>query len=148
MDLRIISIGALAANPLWGERTPVRSGHSTTTLIRAARKSILVDPGLPDQVIAARLGERAAAKPADITHVFLTSFNPELRRGLLAFPDATWWISAAEREQIGAALVARVHEASEEGDNDLRATLEQEIAILRRCQPAPDHIADDKGERI
>jgi glyoxylase-like metal-dependent hydrolase (beta-lactamase superfamily II) len=148
MDLRVISIGALSANPLWGERTPVRSGHSTTTLIRAAKKSILVDPGLPDQVIVARLAERAAARPADISHVFLTSFNPELRRGLLAFPNAVWWISAAEREQIGAALVARIQEAAAEGDDDLKATLEQEIAVLHRCQAAPDHIADDRGERI
>ena len=148
MDLRIISIGALATHPLWGERSAVRSGHSTTTLIRAGKKAILVDPGLPDQVIVARLAERAAIKPADITHVFLTSFNPELRRGILAFQGATWWISGTERDAIGSALVARVQEAAEEGDEALAATLRQEIAILHKCQPAPDHLADDKGERI
>jgi glyoxylase-like metal-dependent hydrolase (beta-lactamase superfamily II) len=148
MDLRVISIGALSAHPLWGERSPVRSGHATTTLIRAGKKTILVDPGLPDQVLIARLGERANVKPTQVTHIFLTSFNPELRRGLLAFQHATWWISSTERDQIGAGLVARVHEASEEGDDTLQATLQQEIAILHRCQPAPDHLADEKGERI
>lgn len=148
MDLRIISIGALATHPLWGERSPVRSGHSTTTLIRAGKRLILVDPGLPDQIMVARLAERAALKPADITHIFLTSFNPELRRGILAFPSATWWIGSNEREQLGAALVARIREAAAEGDDDLKTTLEQEIAILQRCQPAPDHIADDHGERV
>src|ERR1051326_2135929 len=148
MDLRIVSIGALSANPLWGERSPVRSGHSTTTLIRAGKKTILVDPGLPDQVIIPRLAERATAKPADITHIFLTSFNPELRRGILAFQHATWWIAGAERDSIGAALIARAHEAAAEEDEPLKATLQQEIAILHRCQPAPDHIADDRGERI
>src|ERR1043165_7710685 len=148
MDLRVISIGALSAHPLWGERSPVRSGHSTTTLIRAGKKTILVDPGLPDQVIIPRLAERANAKPADITHIFLTSFNPELRRGILAFQHAAWWIAGAARDGIGAALIARAHEAAEEEDEPLKAPLQQEIAILHRCQPAPDHIADDRGERI
>ena len=148
MDLRIISIGALATHPLWGERAAVRSGHSTTTLIRAGKKTILVDPGLPDQILVARLSERANLKPADISHVFLTSFNPELRRGILVFQGATWWISGTERDHIGSALVARVQEASEQGDESLAKTLQQEIAILHKCQPAPDHLADDKGERI
>lgn len=148
MDVRIISIGALASHPLWEEGSAVRSGHSTTTLIRAGKKAILVDPGLPDQIIVARLAERAGIKPAGITHVFLTSFNPELRRGLLAFQSAAWWISGVERDAIGAALVARVHKASQEDDEALMRTLQQEIAVLHKCQPAPDHIADDKGERI
>src|SRR5829696_5319026 len=92
MDIRIISIGALSAHPLRGERAPVRNGHATTTLISAAKRRILVDPGLPAQVLAARLEERAGVKPSDITHVFLTSFNPETRRGLAggAFEDAQW----------------------------------------------------------
>jgi hypothetical protein len=30
----------------------------------------------------------------------------------------------------------------------MKATLEREIAVLKKCEPAPDHIADEKGERI
>ena len=35
-EYRIISIGTLAANPLWDEKVPVRTGHATTTLIASA----------------------------------------------------------------------------------------------------------------
>ncbi len=148
MDLRVISIGALSAHPLRGEKQAVRAGHSTTSLIQAGKRKILVDPGLPDQAVVARLDERAGLKPRDITHVFLTSFNPETRRGLLAFDSATWWIGQTEREVIGAALVAKVQEAAEEGDEQMQKVMEQDIAILRRCEAVPDHIADDKGDRV
>jgi glyoxylase-like metal-dependent hydrolase (beta-lactamase superfamily II) len=148
MDLRVISIGALSAHPLRGEKQAVRVGHATTSLISAGKKRILVDPGLPEQVVAARLDERAGLKPRDVTHVFLTSFNPETRRGLRAFEHATWWIGQTERETIGAALVAKVQEAAEEGDESMRKMMEQDIAILQRCEAAPDHIADDRGDRV
>lgn len=148
MDVRVVSIGTLAMHPLWGERLPVRTGHSTCVLIRAGGKRILVDPGLPEQVIAARLAERAGAKTSDITHVFLTSFNPELRRGIMAFDRAEWWIGGEERDQIGAGLVARARRATEEGDESLKATLGHEIALLQKCKPAPDHLADERGQRV
>lgn len=145
MDIRVISIGALAAHPLWGERTPVRTGHATTTLVRSGKRTILVDPGLPEQVLAARLAERANLKPDDVTHVFLTSFNPELRRGLLAFDNATWWISERERETVGVSMAAalkRAGEQEEDATDDVRRALANEVAILRRCEPAPDRLAD------
>ena len=148
MQISIISIGALSAHPLRGEKAPVRAGHATTTLIRAGKKLILVDPGLPATAIAARLEERASLKPSDITHIFLTSFNPEMRRGILAFENAIWWISETEREHIGSALIARLHEAAEEQDEALKKALELDVAILQRCTLAPDHIADDHGERV
>jgi hypothetical protein len=44
MDFRIISIGTLAQHPLWGERTPVRTGHATTTLVRSGDRFILSIP--------------------------------------------------------------------------------------------------------
>ena len=40
MDIRVISIGTLSANPLWGEREAVRTGHATTTLIQAGQRTI------------------------------------------------------------------------------------------------------------
>lgn len=148
MDVRIISIGALGAHPLRAERSPVRTGHATTTLIQAGKRRILIDPGLPAQVVAARLDERAGLRPSEITHVFLTSFNPELRRALASFDQATWWIGQVEREQIGVALVGMLHEASEKGDAKLKDMLELDVALLKRCEPAPDHLADDRGERV
>src|SRR5262245_42592972 len=148
MDLRVISIGALSSHPLRNEPQGARTGHGTTTLIRAADRNILIDPGLPEQALAARLDERAGLKPDDITHVFLTSFNPELRRGLLAFDDATWWIHDTEREQIGVQLVALLQRAAEQGDPAIQKSIQQEVAILKRCVAAPDHLADDKGDRV
>lgn len=145
MDIRIISIGALAAHPIRGERSPVRTGHGTTTLIQVDKKRILVDPALPPAILGPRLDERAGLKPEDITHIFLTSFNPELRRGLLGFDHATWWIGTQEREQLGSVMVAKLHEAAEEGDQGLRDALELEVAILRRCEPAPDTLAAERG---
>lgn len=148
MDLRVISIGAMAAHPLWNERAPVRTGHATTTLIRSGDAVILVDPGLPAQALVARLAERAGIAPRDVTHVFLTSFRPDVRRAVEAFDDATWWIGETERELVGVPLARRLREAAEfegptpeEGGPDLRRALEHEVAVLNRCTPAPDHLA-------
>ena len=99
-DVSVISIGTLAANPDWGESEPVRTGHATTTLIQSPDANILVDPGLPARVLAARLGERASLAPDDITHVFLTSFHPDTRRGLLAFEPAARWSLREAREAL------------------------------------------------
>ncbi|CAG0963804.1 hypothetical protein PHYC_00872 [Phycisphaerales bacterium] len=153
MDYRIISIGTMAAHPLWGERQAVRTGHSTTTLVSAEKRRILVDPGLPAPAVAARLGERANLRAADITDVFLTSFHPECRRALDAFPDAGWWISGAERESVGVALAQRLRavakgegvEGAGERDEQLIEMLQRDVALLQRCR-----VSDDApfGERI
>ena len=66
-DFRGISIGTLAAPPLWDESVDVRTGHATTTLVEAEDRRILVNPSLPGQIIEARLGERAGITPDDIT---------------------------------------------------------------------------------
>ena len=141
MDTRVISIGALAAHPLWGERVPVRTGHATTTLIRAGDTSILVDPGLPSEILAARLGERAGVEPAAVTHVFLTSFKPDVWRGIGAFENAAWLIHEPEREGVGVALIDEIHRARDAGDDDLAETLARDAEVLRRCAPAPDALA-------
>lgn len=134
--VRVISIGALSAHPLWGERGNVRTGHSTTTLITMGKNKILVDPGLPPTVLAARLAERANLSPTDITHVFLTSFHPDTRRALHAFESAAWIISEAEREAVGVALATRLREVIERGaessigrDVDLEGEHEAQLEI-------------------
>ena len=78
----IISIGTLSRNRLWNETDALRTPHATTTLIRAAGKNILVDPGLPAAAIGARLFERTGMKPGEIDTVFLTNFRPAHRSGL------------------------------------------------------------------
>jgi len=154
MDTRVISIGALSANPLWNERQPVRTGHSTTTLVRAGDAVILVDPGLPAPALKARLGERANLEPNDITHVFLTSFSPECRRALEMFDRAEWLLSEGERETVGvpmahslqrlAQTAEDVANAGEELDDDQKTMLDivrRDVAILARCHAAPDSLA-------
>lgn len=143
MDYRIISIGAMDAHPLWGEKAGVRSGHATTTLLSVGDMRILVDPGLPANILEARLSERANLKISDITHVFLTSFRPDVRRGLPAFDGSTWWIAEPEREAYGVPLAAQLRQAAEENDREIMRALEPEIALLKRCEPAPDELADN-----
>jgi len=140
MDYRVISIGALSVNDLWDKQGPARTAHATTTLIRSGDKRILVDPALPAQVLVPRLAERSGLSPGDITDVFLTSFRPAHRYGLAGFPDARWLISEQEREVVGRELLARFEQ--EEGDEDVRDLLKQEIAILQKCKAAPDTLAD------
>ena len=139
--VRIISIGALAANPHWGERGAVRPAHATTSLIVAGNAKILVDPSLPPQVIIPRLFERAGIGPDEITHVFLTCLNPIHRRGILAFEKAQWLVSEVEREAIGVQLVNSLKEAHGADDEDLAKTLGHEIAVIQRTIAAPDRIA-------
>jgi glyoxylase-like metal-dependent hydrolase (beta-lactamase superfamily II) len=152
MEYRIISIGAMSAHPLWNERAGVRSGHATTTLIATGSRRILVDPSLPAQLLVAKLQERANLLPRDITDVFLTSFNPECRRGLAVFESARWWVSEKEREAVGVQLASALKElvtrTSAQGgvmkDAGLRDVLEQDVAQLRRCEPSPQSL----GERV
>lgn len=139
-SFRVISIGALAAHPMWGERGDVRPPHATTSLVVAGTARILVDPSLPAQLLVPRLAERANLTPDDITHVFLTSLHPVQRRGITAFPKATWWVSGAEREAFGVPLVGRYREASDAGDRDVAALLMREIELVERCVVAPDRL--------
>lgn len=139
LDYRIISIGALSIHELWPQQGAARTPHATCTLIRTGTRNILVDPGLPGQVITARLAERVGLEPQAISDVFLTTFRPSHRWGISAFPDAKWWIGEVEREQVGRALVEQFERAGT--DESLRQTLREEIALLKRCQPAPDKLA-------
>ena len=142
IEIRVISIGALAAHPLWDERASVRTGHATTTLVRTGGMTLLVDPGLPARAIEARLSERAGIQAKDVTHVFLTSFQPDTTRGLGAFEHATWWVSESEREGIGVPIAAQLQKlAQEEGDEEVIELLRREVALLQRCSAAPDSLA-------
>lgn len=144
MDIRVISIGCLSAHPLWGERSPVRAGHATCTLIRGEGKGapvIVVDPGPPVEMLRARWMERAGIAPGAVTHVFLTSFHPETHRGIALFEHAQWLIAESEREGAGVPLVRLLHEAHGRGEQALTSQLAGEVATLQRCTPAPDSLA-------
>jgi glyoxylase-like metal-dependent hydrolase (beta-lactamase superfamily II) len=142
MDVRVISIGALAAHPLWNERGAVRTGHATTTLIRTGDRAILVDPGLPEVALVPRLRDRANITPGEITDVFLTSFRPDTRRAIQTFPDADWWIGESEREGMGLPLVDALRRAADGGDEELQQMISLDVALLQRCKAAPDSLAE------
>jgi glyoxylase-like metal-dependent hydrolase (beta-lactamase superfamily II) len=145
--VRIISIGALARHPMWDEAGPVRTGHATCTLIRSGDACIIVDPGLPPEIIAARLNERSGLRASDITHVFLTSFQPDTTRGLLAFEKAPWLISNLEREAVGIPLVGKLKLAVEQKENAVRDELARQISLLQRCKPV-DRAGDGDAARM
>lgn len=137
-EFRVISIGTLAAHPLWEERVEVRSAHATTTLISAGDANILVDPSLPAAALVARLEERSRLRPGQITHVFLTSADPLHRRALPAFSEASWLAHEAELAAVAAAMRHALDEARSAGDAELAHRLDEELAIVSQIEPAPD----------
>jgi glyoxylase-like metal-dependent hydrolase (beta-lactamase superfamily II) len=142
VEFRVISMGALASHPLRGEKGDLRPSHLTTTLLSIDDRRILVDPSLPGKILVDRLQERGGVHPGEITDVFLSSFRPEGRRGLELFEDARWLVAEREREAVGVPLVEAFQEAQDAGDHDLAATVRDEIALLQRCEAAPDSLAE------
>lgn len=138
----MVSIGAMSSHPLRGEGPHTRTGHATTTLVRSGDRVILVDPGLPGEALVARLSERAGLAPGQVTDVFLTCFHPDCRRAIEAFGSARWLVHGVEREAIGVPMAAMLRDAQEHHlDEAARQALARDIAILQRCQPAPDELA-------
>lgn len=135
---RVISMGTLAANALWNESAPVRTGHCTTTLIEADDALIVVDPSLPPQVVAARLHELSGRLPADVTHVFCTGFSDEHTGGIEAFPDAIWMCSQAELSRAGEALGDDLAVARNHPDDGALPMLQQLEKVHGRMRPCPD----------
>ncbi len=138
--LDIISIGTLSRNRLWNETEPVRTPHATTTLIRAGRKNILVDPGLPPAALEARLFERTGMRPTQIDTIFLTNFRPAHRRGLPLFTNAKTFIHENEQRHVGDHLRRLIDEAPAE-DID-RKLLQSELKLLESLSPAEDAMGE------
>ena len=133
----IISIGCLSRNKLWGETDVVRTPHATTTLIRSGQRNILVDPGLPPVVLAARLQERTGLRCEQIDTIFLTNFRPSHRGGLGAFPKARVLLHEREQQSTHQRLEGWIAQAPPE-DID-RKLLVNELKLLDSM-----HVADDK----
>lgn len=136
----IISIGTLSRNRIWGETQAVRTAHSTCTLVRSGKRTILIDPGLPAPAMAARLSERTGLKPEQVDTVFLTNFRPAHRAGLGLFGHARLLIHEPEQEATRQHLERLIEEAPAE-DID-RKLLVQELALLRTFSPADDQLAN------
>lgn len=140
INYRIVSIGTLAAHPLWNESVEVRTGHATTTLISTDSAHVLVNPSLPAAALLARLGERSPVRPDEITDVFLTSVDRDHRRALPVFENARWLAAQPELEAALADLTVRHDEAQAGGDAELAEFLSHDLKILRKCTPAPDRL--------
>ncbi|MDG2423297.1 MAG: MBL fold metallo-hydrolase [Phycisphaerales bacterium] len=139
-EYRVISLGTLAANTLWEEAGMVRTPHATTTLIMADSCRILVNPGLPAQVLHARLGERSPIQPGEVTHVFLTSLAEDHRRGLEGFEDAIWLAHEPELLHTRSQLEQAVEDARSHADDETVAICKARLAPLASIKPAPDQI--------
>jgi glyoxylase-like metal-dependent hydrolase (beta-lactamase superfamily II) len=139
----IISIGTLSRNILWKESRPVRTPHATTTLIRAGKRNILVDPGLPAQVLNARLFERAGLRGEQIDTVFLTNFRPAHRGGLALFSNAKVYLHELEQEFVRQSIDGLLAELPDEDDDTDRLRLSRDLELLETCLPAPEQL--DKG---
>lgn len=137
--LDVISIGTLSRNRLWNESQSGRTPHATTTLIRAGKRTILVDPGLPPVALGARLHERTGLKPDAIDTIFLTNFRPAHRAGLSLFPNAKRFIHENE-QQATAQQLQQLMAGAPEADLD-RKMLRDELALLESLQTADDRIA-------
>jgi glyoxylase-like metal-dependent hydrolase (beta-lactamase superfamily II) len=135
----IISIGTLSRNRLWNESDTMRTAHATTTLIRTPKRTLLIDPGLPPQAVAARLFERTGLLPSAIDAIFLTNFRPSHRAGLSAFPNAKLLIHENEQLHARAQTERYLNEAPEE-DLD-RQVLESDLALLEKFTPADDTLS-------
>jgi glyoxylase-like metal-dependent hydrolase (beta-lactamase superfamily II) len=140
-EFRIISIGTLAAHPLWNEKGDTRTAHATTTLISVGDLRMLVNPALPAQALIARMSERTPVRPKEITHIFITAFDQDHRRALRGFEHATWLMHEPEREAALSGLNVTRGEAKEADDRELITLIDQERSLLDRFQNAADSIA-------
>lgn len=136
----IISIGTLSRNRIWGETELMRTAHATTSLIRAGKRRVLVDPGLPAQALGARLFERTGLKPDAIDTIFLTNARPSHRAGLALFPNAKVLIHEIEQQTARQQLRELIDQAPEQ-DID-RAHLLRELDLIESFKPADDKLGD------
>jgi glyoxylase-like metal-dependent hydrolase (beta-lactamase superfamily II) len=138
VEFRVISIGALSHNRLWGEAAAVRTPHATTTLIAPGDdRRILVDPSLPASALAARFNERTGRRLGDVSDVFCTTLRPVHRRSLDALPDADWWCSPQELDAYRDHL-AGLLDSADRLDGEAKGAVQADLALLDRFRPAPE----------
>lgn len=139
VEYRVVSIGTLSANRLWGEAGTLRTPHATTVCIVEDERRILVDPSLPGEILDARLFERTGKRLADVTDVFCTTLRPTHRRALAALRHARWWACEGELESYREHLESLADSAgrlSQADATDLRAERE----LVSRIEPCPEKL--------
>ncbi len=96
----MLTIGHLSRNRYWGESDDraYREPLCTSTLIRTAEHTVVVDPGLPPEEMVRVLDRRAGLPPDSVDIVFLTHFHGDHRVGLAAFRNAVWYMPPVEIE--------------------------------------------------
>ena len=123
---------------MWNERGEPRTGHTTTTIIKTGDATLLVDPSLPPMMLDARLYERWGVDLSSVTHVFLTSFDPDRRRTLEGLGHATWYMHEPEIGSAKLALDDELHFAK--GDQEVCSILGQHLDLLMKFDVPDDHI--------
>lgn len=100
MSVRIdvVHIGCLSRNHYWNEKVPKRTPIATMTLLTDEGRRILVDPGLPAELVPVALDQRTGLAPDAIEAVFLTNRREAHLRGAAALPNATIWMFEREIE--------------------------------------------------
>lgn len=135
----VVSIGALAFNPFWGETSAVRTEHATTTLVRDGNTVVLVDPSLGADLLEPRLSERTGLRPADVQAIFLTTWQPTHRRGLHLFDHAEWLIWERERDAMLQHMDRLAGDPRNKGTAAERL-IGDERDLLNRCKAAPEKL--------
>lgn len=123
---------------MWSERGELRTGHATTTIVKSGDTTLLVDPSLPPSVLDARLNERWGINLASVTHVFLTSFDPDRRRTLKGLEHTTWYMHEPEIQSAKIAIDDELHRAG--GDQEVTNILEQHLDLLMKFDVPDDHM--------
>ncbi|MFW6133409.1 MAG: hypothetical protein ACOC8F_05885 [Planctomycetota bacterium] len=141
VEYRVISIGALSRNRLWGETTPVRTAHATTTLIRDGDRAILVDPSLPAAALEARFNERTGGRLGDVTDVFCTTLRPVHRRALEAMGAARWWAHETELETYRHHLEGLADSAGRLSPSQAR-DVEADLELLQKFDAVPEKLTE------
>lgn len=137
MDFRIVSIGTLSSHPHWDEPSEVRTGHATTTVIKTDDAVLLVDPSLPAQMVDAKLYERWGLRLANVTDVFLTSFDADRTRTLDGLAHAKWYMHEPEIERAKQDACESLQHV--ERDDELEEFLEGQLKKLDLFQVPDDH---------
>ena len=138
MDWRVASIGTLSRHPLWNERGEPRTGHATTTIVRLDGVVLLVDPSLPPAMMDARLQERWGIGLTEVTHVFLTSFDPDRRRTLRGVEHASWYMHEPEIQSAETVIQEEIDRA--EHDPDVVEILKEHLSLLASFTSPEDHL--------
>ncbi len=141
----LLNIGTLGQNRLWGETTRRRPHICTMTALRSGNLTILVDPSRDPKDMPSYLDNACGIAPAQVDFVFLTHFHGDHRRGIEAFPSATWlmaddeiayWWEHTRDDTPEGALLDRLERADDR--------LADGIELL----PTPGHTPHHTGLRV